>query len=71
VFRISKETLKTLKQTAMSKFKSCTSAAFNRVVTDYLNLLLGTSTKSNEYWNDELIQSIEESFFIVKNPIIL
>lgn len=38
-------------------------ASFRRVAIEYLNLFLGSSEESKEYWNEELSDTIIHSFF--------
>jgi hypothetical protein len=83
VTRASKETLRTLLRTAMQRFRLPTKEPYIAVVVEYLNLLLGTSSSSTKYWQDEMLRTIRMSFFyqtdiefkmedlVIEKPIIM
>eukprot|EP01117_Protostelium_nocturnum_P011245 TRINITY_DN4083_c0_g1_i2.p1 TRINITY_DN4083_c0_g1~~TRINITY_DN4083_c0_g1_i2.p1 ORF type:complete len:826 (-),score=311.75 TRINITY_DN4083_c0_g1_i2:40-2517(-) len=67
-FRVAKGTLRTLMRSAMERVGLPTEEPYIRVVVDYLNLLLGTSTSSTGYWANEMKYSIILSFFYHQLP---
>jgi hypothetical protein len=47
----------------MESIKLSTDEPYYRIIVEYLNLLFGNTVDSQKYWNEEIVESIQKTYF--------
>lgn len=65
VTRAAKSVLRSLLRRSIERFGTRNNDPVYRLISSYLNLLLGNSEDSAAYWKDELFRTVRDSFFYI------